>query len=226
MKKYLLVSVKVLFVSILIFSCKSVSFSELRPEGSLVKKLPMMEAQLDIYSLENAYASVVYGVSKTVAQRVVPINEARPSSYKDTKIQDAIILYDREVSDNIVSATGEKKGYLVFRIISGGPKKGGNFFGVLGIFTLWIPNLLGVPTGNHQAEFEIQLEVMDINKKMLGKYLGYGKHKTWVHVGGYSTKDAQRIANIRALKKAFSQVKKQMDEDMSKLEVALQGTPQ
>lgn len=208
----------------IISSCKSVSFNELRPEGALSKKLPSLETRLDVYSLENAYASVAYGVTSTVAQRVVPISEVRPTSYRDPKIQDAIILYDREVSDNISNLSGDKKGYIVFRILSGGPKKGGNFLGVIGIFTLWIPNLLGVPVGNHKAEFEIELSVFDSRDRMLGKYIGYGKHKTWIRIGGYSAKDAQRIANIRALKKAFSGIKKQMEGDVEKLLIGLDAS--
>jgi len=62
---------------------------------------------------------------------------------------------------------------------------------------------------------------LDNNKKLLGKYIGYGKHKTWIRVGGYSAKDAQRIANIRALKKAFLNIKKQMEPDLAKLENSL-----
>lgn len=213
--------VKYIFFVCVIASCKTVSFNELRPDTPLKTKLPTLEARLDIYSLENAYASVAYGITTTVSQRVLPISEVRPLSYRDAKIQDAIIIYDREVTDNIVDNTGEKKGYILFKILSGGPRRGGNLLGVVGIATLFIPNLLGVPIGNHKVAFEVELSVYDNKNNLVGKYIGGGKHKTWIRIGGYSAKDAQRIANIRALKKAFVEIKKQMDDDFQKLQSAL-----
>lgn len=206
-----------LYVAALATGCKSIAFSELRPEGKLANKFPALEPQVDVFSLEKTYSSVAYGVNVSLEKRVVSVSDLNPQIYRDPKIQDAIILFDREVSDNIANGTENGEGYIIFRILSGGPKKGGNLFGFIGMATLWIPNLLGVPTGNHKAEFEVELEILDDERNLIGKYHGYGKHKTWIRVAGYNAKDAQRLANIRALKKAFLQIKEKLDANYKQI---------
>ncbi len=152
-------------MSLLFVSCRSVSTMEMTPEGPLSKKLPSLEPQVDIYSVENAYTSAAYGVFKNSTQKIIPVSEVRPQNYRDPKMRDAIMLFERESTDNMLNASGEKKGYVVFSIRSGGPKKGGNFLGIVGVCTLWIPNLLGVPIGNHQAEFEVEVNVLEGSSK-------------------------------------------------------------
>jgi len=113
----------VVILSIILTGCKSVpfNFSELRPNGKISNKIPSLEPKIYISSLENAYSrgkSHSFGGAHTTSGLggLVTIGGVTTTSYADVRVNDALVLLERETKDNICDYLGETKGSIVFKI--------------------------------------------------------------------------------------------------------------
>lgn len=144
---------KIIILSVILLvvaGCKSsFEFSMLQPVGELNTKLPSLEPVVYISTLENAYSKgtsfssggaysfgALGGVVTTVA--------ASTTNYADKRVNDVIVLFERDIKNNVTSYIGDKKGKVTLKITNSSyvpkPKVGSYFAAWIGAMGLiYIP---------------------------------------------------------------------------------------
>jgi len=114
MKKHIFFS-SLIIISFTLHSCKTTAFqfSSLQPEGRISKKLPTLEPVTHIASLESAYSKAQTGMG---GGGVTSVGIAATGVYADKRVNDALIIFERDVKDNITNYIGDKKGSISFKI--------------------------------------------------------------------------------------------------------------
>lgn len=113
----------ILVVGTIFFSsCRSAfEFASLQPKGGLSSKLPSLEPITFISTLENAYSkgqsySVGSAYSFGKNRSAVSVGSALTTYFTDKRVNDALVIFERDVKDNITNYIGEKKGSISFKI--------------------------------------------------------------------------------------------------------------
>ncbi len=218
--------ISIIIVLLLFASCRTVNMSDLNPKVKNNKLLPTLEIRIDGKSFESAYTlgqinstSNSYGTSigTGLTNGFIGLNmgttETSQVMSRDPRIQDDITIFDRDVKYNITNPYGEKKGIILCRINASNHRKG-NGWGVLSAFTLWIPNLLGMPNSAPKTTLDVEVEVYNKSNDLVGKYSAVAcSRKYRALYWGYDKENAKRVANIYAFKKAMNDIKKQIYSD-------------
>jgi len=209
--------------------------ADLKPELQNSFLLPALEIKVDLNSFESVY-SVGYSTGTTAGygtsvstHSVVGFGSVQSSINRDPRVQDAITIFERDVKNNITNPIGEKKGYITCRIANGSAKAGCFGFSILSGFTLMIPNLLGMPFGCNKTYLDVEVEIYDLKNNLIGRYNAQGYDKTWVAMYyGYSdfgpdksAKPVARISSINAFKSAMNEIKRQIENDYSRVKAKL-----
>jgi hypothetical protein len=131
-------------------------------------------------------------------------------------------LYERETKDNITNPAGQPYGFIHYKIPVSFIRNRGTGLVVLSSFMLMMPNILGFPFGVHETNLEVEVEIFNSNREIIGRYRGQGKSKAPVALWwGYTSEDAQRISNLKAIKLAMNQIKQQIARDYAHLQSEL-----
>ncbi|MCL2683310.1 MAG: hypothetical protein FWE63_07525 [Bacteroidales bacterium] len=238
-------TIKIIMVLVLatsLISCKTVKMADLRPEHPISNKLPSLEPLIDMNSFESAYSlGTTMSTDKTVSfgtwGGVIATGTlfGQTTHVADKRVQDAIVLFEREINDNITLGGNDPIGSAVGRIITGGSKAGGVGWFVLSVGTLMVPNLFGMPLYNYKTELELEVQIRDCNERILGRYQGYGFERTPVALWhGYSggsgeinhitgNEEAVRKSNIEAFKMAMADIKAKIERDSERLRKELEA---
>jgi len=197
------------FIFLILFcQCKNIQLAELHPYPELKTKLPAL------LCLNNNTSSFTNAASPNY---VSSFNSAYYSSFNGGNIyQDAISLYNRDLEDNLTSPIGEKYGYALFKTVIGQNRYKGWGLYTGSIFTLGIPNLLGMPCLFGVTILEVEINILNSKKELIAKYTGEGYSKVPVALYyGYNLSSALREANLRALKMALKTINLQIEKDAS-----------
>ncbi len=204
-----------LFVACILLccACRSISFDEFRPESAHPPLLPSLFAAVDTISLETFYWN-----DHTI-HHPYPYEENwqrphhRPPYVRDIRIQDAIMLFDREVKDNLTNPKGKKYGYITCKIVTGECRYS-PVSAMVSLATFFVPNLFGFPFNNHMTHLELEVEVYDSRQQLVARYAATGYSKVPIALWrGYRTTDAYRLSNIKAFKTAMQTIKEKITED-------------
>jgi len=109
-------------ITISLSSCRSAfEFSSLQPKGGISSKLPSLEPVTYVSTLENAYSkgqsiSVGSAYSTGVMGGAITVGSALTTNYADKRVNDALVIFERDVKDNITNYIGDKKGSISFKI--------------------------------------------------------------------------------------------------------------
>ena len=134
------------------FSCKTVLLSDLKPENPIINLLPSLEPKVDIASLQSAYSlgstksrgSIVgYGTQSLGGIISTGSFYGQSTSFADKRIQDAVVLFEREIRNNISDGSNEPIGSVVCKIISGETRKSGLGWSALSLVTFFTYNIFG-----------------------------------------------------------------------------------
>jgi hypothetical protein len=197
--------------------CRTIHLSEFRPEPANAKLLPALDMDIDMASLESAY----WGNSVVVASNSYDPVENRQvyMLHRDIRIQDAVTLYERETRDNITNPIGQPYGFIYYKIPVSYIRHRGTGLFVLSSFMLMLPNVLGLPFGGYEINMEVEVEILNSNREVIGRYTGLGKGAAPVAFWwGYTPADAQRISNVKSIKAAMNQIKQQINRDYEHLQ--------
>ena len=218
MKKLVLVP----FILISLFtSCKSIYLSELKPSPKNTKLLPALEPQVDIMSLETAYSTGIVEVlaydSRLSNTYFLGIGNSTSTIYKDKRVQDAITIFKRDVTDNITTPFGEKKGSITCRVVAGEESmKDPWMWGTA--FSLFTLNLLGIPLYSSVTNLDVEVEIYNNKNNLIGKYSATGYSKIWVALyWGYDSFSASRKSAYTAFKMALNDIKLKIQDDNDRL---------
>ena len=231
MKKIIQISMLMLIFVTFLVGCQSIQMSDLRPPKSPISgKLPSLEPNIDVNSLHAAYSfgttvgsGSATGYETTALGGVIgtSVFTSQQTAVADKRIQDFIVLFEREVRDNITVGDYDSKGKAVARIIIGETKVGGFGWFLLSCLTLTVPNWFGMPLWNYVTELELEVVIKDCNDKVIGRFQGYGRSRVpvaaWHGYDGGSlsqitgTEDAVRMSNIRAINMAMAEIKAKIE---------------
>jgi hypothetical protein len=234
---------KIIFgLGILLFmaSCRTIRVSDLQPGSPLSQTLPTLEPQIDMNSFHMAYTfGSTLGLGMQDGWGPPPYPEPWLGTFggmvalPDRRIQDARVLFDREVRENITDRGRDYKGFLVCRIPFGETRVGGWGWLVLSSLTLTVPNWFGMPFYNYRTELQLEVEVRNCKDELLGIYSGYGLGRTPVALWhGYASgsynfvtghEPAARKSNIDAFKLAMEEVKLGLQRDARFLRAELEA---
>ncbi|MHB8260689.1 MAG: hypothetical protein ACYDCN_08025 [Bacteroidia bacterium] len=133
-------------------------------------------------------------------------------------LNDADILYNRYIKDNITNVMDDKYGYAQFKTIVGHSGICGWGWYALSTVTLMVPNLFGMPLMDASTDLEVELDILNSEKRVIGRYVGKGYGKVPVALYyGYSMMNAQRASGIDAIKMALKSINMQIEKDADML---------
>lgn len=202
----------------------SMKLKDVNPKGKISILLPTLTPHVDIKSFENTYfglsskiieSNPVYYGSDTWGVNTV---ETRVYTDADPRIQDAISIFIKDVKENISTPYGESQGDILCRITFGdvNSKEVGWFY--LSTLTMFIPNIFGMPLLSNRTTIELEVQIFDKNKKILGRYTADCTSKKYVALyWGSEYTTAARRANAAAFMCAMKKIKKQIDHDSIRL---------
>lgn len=215
----------VLFPIILLMtSCVTMKISDVNPEHRNTNLLPTLKPHVDVLSFQNSYASVPNSVIHVYPESVQDIiilgevfEQTNYSGY-DPRIQDAISIFIKDVKNNITTPYGDKKGDIMCRMTFGDTNSKGIGWAYLSAFTLFIPNLFGMPILRNRTTIELEVEIFNNDKKIIGRYRADCTNKKYVALyWGSIYPTAARRANATAFKCAMNKIKAQIDRDADRL---------
>ena len=194
-----------LVIILLFFSCKSFDRELINPQNNpLDNKLPAMEVVV-----KNNLVAIVDQSGTLIG--------ASP--------EDVHTYFDREVTENLTNPYGEKKGTIVLKVSTIDSKPKGMWLYAFGtVWTLTIANVFGLPMGAHESIVEVDLEIMDFNRRLIGKYRGSGHSrvvKGYYSDQNYRDRDMARASYILAVKDAVEEAKTKLIPDIKRLQSEL-----
>lgn len=185
-------------VAALLSSCRSVGYEDLtpsiRPNNNL---LPVLEVKTD---------TKIYPKKEKIGKK----------TYNDSRGTDAETIFIKEVRENIIEPTGEKKGYITMRISyedtdSVGLYKLTAFVGCLG---LGVPFLFGVPAGALNQDLEVEVQIQNNHKDVIKRYTERVADTEYVAAWwGYKRKDVSRKVAAENLKHALENIRYKINND-------------
>lgn len=197
----------------LLSACRSLSFEEFRSEDHNSQLLPALHIAIDTLSFETFYWN-----DPTAHPYPEDVSGLQKFRYvRDIRVQDAIVLFERDVKDNLTDPLGSKYGYITCKIVTGECRYSA-VNALLSLATLFIPNLFGLPFNNHMTHIELEVEIYDVRENMVARYDATGYSKVPIALWrGYSTSDAFRLSNMNAFKQAMSDIKRKIAEDYQEI---------
>ena len=146
-------------------------------------------------------------------------NLTTPHGDNQFRLNDEILLFTKEVEENLMDPYGDKYGTIVLKRNVIDVRYGmGNF--ILSTFLFTIPNLFGMPFMNIRYKVSTEIRVMDRNNKLIGNYNAIGESQVKVaYYYGYSFRNAHadRKAYTDALNDALNKIRPQIKLDASRI---------
>lgn len=218
-----------IFLVLFVQSCKTIKISDFESNRRLQNPIPMLEAYFDYASIEKAYFHGTRNYVRSVWVEDVyfdsPIirisNFVERELFVDSRFRDAVIMFEKELKDNICTDLGWFAGKAIFRINNLQSSTAGYGFFALSLLTLTIPNWFGMPFYKYQTGIEVELEIRDCEDKTIGRFTGKGSKKipvaAWHGYHGrhvqyiFGDEDAARKSNLEAIKLAMDEIKDKID---------------
>ncbi len=225
------------FVSLIVLigfnSCKSLELSDMKPKGKNQHILPNLEPKVDIFSFKNAFPSTVTYFPATIETKtLVDSNSSRTtSSYTEPSVNNqinksffqTISFFEQDVKNNICNPIGTKKGFISCKIVAYNNTTKDDFLRIPSILSFYIANYLGMPYFYKKVELELEVEILDLNKNIIARYLGEGKACFPVaFYYGYSLGNVDEKANLYAFRMAMNEIKTEIDKNYNNILSKLQ----
>lgn len=215
----------IIYLLVILTSCRSLYISDLKPEGKISTQLPQLAPHINVSSLENVFGinhstTQSFGTTNIFLGNITFTATSATSNYRDPSIQDISVIFDRDVKNNICDISRDLKGYITCNITTGYTKVGGAGWTILSVWgTAFIGNLFGMPILRVKSGMEVEVQIFDSNKKLLGSYTSpYYQYKVPVALyHGYNVRNGKRKTAIMAFKSAMSDIKRQIQEDSFRL---------
>lgn len=215
------------FIMIILPGCKSYDMKLLHPDKKINKPLPPLVAEIDIKNLEIAFISGLLprkpdSHKKNSGSRDTAAGNKQVQNFKDKRIQDAIIVFKREIENNICEPSGHKKyGYAVCRINNRVESSG--YWYLVSIPSVGIINFLGLPGDSWSVVMDVEIEILDSQRNRISRYSAIAEDTEYAAMyWGYSqsknpNSNISRVANTKALLNALKDIKRQIQRDTPKI---------
>jgi hypothetical protein len=134
---------------------------------------------------------------------------------------DVRTLFERETREVLTEPYGKPRGFLVLRTrrVTASPGLGFTFVSVLTAGGL---NLFGFPWARYKYVVDVQLDVLNQKRELLGSYRGQGQAKARAALYS-STNYAQpdRVLYLQCVRQALEQIVPQLQPETARLQAAL-----
>lgn len=182
----------------LLSSCRSVSYDDLNPTIQPNDNLlPVLEIRPDYASIRAVY-----------------------TSKRDERVADAVNIFTKEVRENIMQQTGEKKGNITMRI-SYGKTNHNKIYEITSGF-LYIPTLLGVPYYNAEQILEVEVLIQNKHKDVIRRYTESVSNTEYAAMyWGYKKEDVDRKVAARNMRNAMENIRHRINNDAPQIRVEL-----
>lgn len=221
MKKYLLL---ILFLT----SCKSITYQDVNPGiDPNTNLLPALDTIVDINNLESTYSSGSYvGQANNFGTGYAGNNgwgnwfqttELSGTQYKDSRVNDIINMFDKEVKENITTPYGEKKGYISLKLGYRG-SEGSIIYPLTSTLSLFTLNLVGFPWNELQETLEVEVQIMNNKKEIIGRYTeNVFSHNYVAMWWGYDENVIYRKVAADNIKQALEKIRNRISAETSEL---------
>ena len=212
---------------ILLHGCRSFDPYLLRPMEQNQHLLPPLTPVMDERSFELAYGMPQTEINKTeyinpTSSGSVRTVSVREGALNDKRIQQAMTIMEREINYNICE-TGPSQGYCVCRVIDREVAGNPSWF-VISALTGFAVSFVGFPVGSLSTSVDIELDIQDMNQKLIARYSGIGEDREYgAMYWGYAfdpglfqrdlDTDISRTANAQAFLQGMDSIKKQIERD-------------
>lgn len=221
MKKYL-------FLLLFLTSCKSISYKDVNPNINPNQNLlPALETLVDIYNLEATYSSGSYqGQANTWGTgyngnnnwgNMFQTTSLSGTQYKDSRVNDIINIFDKEVKENISTPYGNKKGYISLKLGYRG-SDGSIIYPLTSIVSMFTLNLVGFPWNEIDESLEVEVQIMNNKKEVVGRYVEHVANSNYVAMWwGYNEKTIYRKVAADNIRTALEKIRFRINNDSTKL---------
>lgn len=174
----------------LLASCRSVTYEDVNPTIQPNQNLlPVLDVRPDQSSIRAVY-----------------------NKKKDDRIADALSIFNKEVRENIIEQTGDKKGIITMRINYGNTTH--NKFYQITPGLIYIPTVLGVPFDSAEQTLDIEVLIQNTHKDVIKRYTANSSDTVYAALyWGYDNKDIDRKVAAENLKKALENIRHQINND-------------
>lgn len=210
----------------LLASCRSVTYEDVNPTIQPNQNLlPVLKIETDTsmyprsYTVETEYYDQDDS-SDYKKQRRSRLNSVERSTYRDPRKIEAANFFIKEVQENIIEQSGEKKGYIKMRITY--LNNDSNFLYSLTKLPLFIPTFLGVPCGNSKYTTEVEVTIMDKKRSVIKRYTEKATDEEFQAMyWGYDGYDVKHKASMTSLKHALENIRHQINNDAPEIRAKL-----
>ncbi len=135
---------------------------------------------------------------------------------------DELKVFQDEVETNLIDPYGQKVGYIALKTRELQSKMGLGYT-ITGGLLLGIPWLFGMPVSQFYSKMEVEIRILDINNKLIGKFTAIGESKAPSALYyGYTGKNAMRKVKPEAIQKGLAKIRPQLQNDVERLNEKLQ----
>lgn len=166
----------------------------------ITQRLPLMEVELN--------ATILTKIDGTLSEELLPV-------------------FQREMRNNIVEPVDTATfGYARLEVTQAEVKRTGRALQMFQMLTLLAPSVLGIPLETYKTDLTAELEIVDKQGQVLGRYTGKGLSKVRVAMYyGYSQQAAPMLSHALALRQALGQIRPQLDSAATRLRPLLLKVP-
>lgn len=217
-------SVHIVFLTciLLILSCRSLHLTTIDSHDAIQPLLPPLEIEFDYYSFENALDNPdeYYTEFEALVSNYEYLGPVPP--YFGSTIQNLSSMFEQVVTKNLSELKGEKRGYITCRVSQSLRDSKLRVFSVISSITLGILNLVGLPVSQKSMEMVLQVDIYDLDNKLVARYFGKGASKVTIAMYyGYDFEDAKEKSVTDATYKALQDIISQIEKDASDLRIKL-----
>lgn len=209
-----------LLLGISLGACRSLRVRDFHTKESLPTRLP----HLDLLVHERSFLGAFDGA----LERETMFSTVGPDPWvaygvTDQALADVFHVLDNELEDNLTQGASPQYGHARFKLLFYQRRNSGWGWTTASIATLLIPNVFGMPAATSRVELELQMEIVDTDGKLLGRYTAPGVGKGQVAAyHGYDNTNATRKANLVALQNALLTIKKKLEPEVATLSKQLE----
>lgn len=226
---------RIAFLLLIVLSlsgCKALYLSELTPTTKYGTALPPLIPLIDAGSFETVFAATSTSTSTTgyatgfnIGNKsyIVGNSTSTSNTFRNPTLNDLRVIFENDVKNNICEKYGSNKGYISCSVVTGANYKPMGAWWLTYCIGCGIWQLLGVPTGAAKTYLQIQVDIYDMNKNLIGTYTSpYIKDKAYIALyWGYSGNNALRKTAQTAFKECMDNIKRQIAADSQRLNRAL-----
>jgi hypothetical protein len=167
-------------------------------------------------TLGNIYTTEIIGFGEE------PMERTSTTHLSDVKVVDAIRFLEYYMEDQLLDPSSRSPGHLEMSVVYFNEDTRWNIGSVVGVLTLGIATLLGVPYATAVTDVEVEAQFYNVGRELYAAHRGTGRGKCLQYL--YSS-SGFRKAHQRALKKAIREVNQKIIGDPSITGRVQEGTP-